>query len=235
MKPRPSTAPKTTMTSTHPAGAVLPPPFHHLAWSNLAAQSAEQITLAAVPMVAVLALGAGPAETGFLAAMQTLPFLLLSMPTGLLADRMSRRALMIAAEALRALSLVGLVAFAATGGLTIGSLAVLGFAGAAGTVAFSVAAPALVPALVSRSALTSANGRLEFARSAAFAGGPALAGALVGWAGATAAFVAATVLSTVAVSLLIRLREPARPAAPRRQVLRELHEGAAFLWKSRLL
>ena len=42
------------------------------------------------------------------------------------------------------------------------------------------AAPALVPALVPREALGAANSRLELARSLAFAGGPALAGALVG-------------------------------------------------------
>ena len=50
----------------------------------------------------------------------------------------------------------------------------------------SVAAPALVPALVPRAALAAANGRLELARSVAYAAGPALAGALVGWAGASA-------------------------------------------------
>ena len=93
----------------------LPRPFLNLAWSNLAAQSAEQISLAAVPMIAVLALGAGPGETGLLAAAQTLPFLLLSIPSGILADRMSRRLLLILAEALRALALLGLVVLAATG------------------------------------------------------------------------------------------------------------------------
>ena len=56
--------------------------FPRLAWSNLAAQSAEQIGLAATPLVAVLALGAGAGETGFLQTAQTLPFLLLAIPGG---------------------------------------------------------------------------------------------------------------------------------------------------------
>jgi hypothetical protein len=51
-----------------------------LAWSNLAAQSAEQIGLAAAPIFAVLALGAGAGEAGFLQTAQTLPFLLISIP-----------------------------------------------------------------------------------------------------------------------------------------------------------
>jgi predicted MFS family arabinose efflux permease len=205
--------------------------FTALAWSNLAAQSAEQLSLAAVPLVAVLALGAGAGEIGTLAAVQTLPFLLLSIPLGLLADRMSRRRLMIAAEGLRALSLLALFAMAALGHLSIAWLAVLGFAGAVGTVAFSVAAPALVPALVPPEMLPSANGRLELARSAAFAAGPALAGALVAWAGASAAFVLAAVLSAAAVGLLWRLAEPARaPAAPRHPLL-EIKDGALFVWR----
>lgn len=55
------------------------------------AQSAEQLTLAAVPIVAVLMLQAGPGQIGLVAAVQSLPFLLFSIPLGLLADRMSRK------------------------------------------------------------------------------------------------------------------------------------------------
>jgi predicted MFS family arabinose efflux permease len=215
--------------------SALPRPFLHLAWSNLAAQSAEQLSLAAVPLVAVLALGAGPGEIGFLAAVQTLPFLLVSMPLGLLADRMSRRRLMLWAEGLRAVSLLVLLGLLLASKLGIAWLAVLGFLGAVGTVGFSVAAPALVPSQVPRQALAQANGRLELARSAAFTAGPALAGALVAWAGAPAAFVLAAVLSVAAVGLLWRLREAPRAAAPGRHPLREVRDGARFVWQHDML
>jgi predicted MFS family arabinose efflux permease len=213
----------------------LPRSFAALTGANLAAQSAEQLSLAAVPLVAVLLLGAGPGEIGLLAALQTLPFLLLSLPLGWMADRLPRRRLMVGAELLRAASLLGLLAAVATGRLSVGGLAVLGFIGAVGTVAFSVAAPALVPALVPRAALAQANGRLELARSAAYAGGPAIGGALVAWAGASAAFVLATVLSLAAVALLWRLVEP--PMAPRaaRHPLREVQDGAVFVWRDPML
>lgn len=218
-----------------PMTAALPRSFTALAGSNLAAQSAEQLSLAAVPLVAVLALGAGPGEIGTLAAVQTLPFLLLSIPLGVLADRVSRRRLMAWAEGLRALSLIALIAMVATGQLSIAGLAILGFAGAVGTVGFSVAAPALVPALVPRELLGRANGRLELARSAAYAGGPALAGALVAWAGASAAFVIAAVLSAAAVALLWGLTEPVRAAAPARHPLLEIKDGAQFVWRQAYL
>jgi len=215
--------------------APLPRTFAALAGANLAAQSAEQLSLAAVPLVAVLLLGAGPGEIGLLAALQTLPFLLLSLPLGWMSDRLPRRRLMVGAELLRAASLLGLLATVATGRLSIGGLAVLGFIGAVGTVAFSVAAPALVPALVPRAALAQANGRLELARSAAYAGGPAIGGSLVGWAGASAAFVLATVLSIAAIALLWRLVEPPRvPRAPRHP-LREVQDGAVFVWRDPML
>jgi MFS family permease len=187
--------------------------------------------LAAVPLVAVLALGAGPGGVGFLAAVQTLPFLLLSIPLGLLADRLPRRALMVAAEGLRALSLLVLLAMLLTGALSIPWLAAVGFAGAVGTVAFSVAAPALVPAIVARESLGRANGRIELARSAAYAAGPALAGALVAWLGGAAVFVIGALLSCGAVMLLLRIAEPARPAPAARHPLREVHQGAQFVWQ----
>jgi MFS family permease len=213
----------------------LPPAFNRLAWSNLAAQSAEQIGLAAAPIVAVLALGAGAGETGLLQTAQTLPFLLLSIAAGVLADRVSRRRLMAAAEGLRVLSLLGILALAHFGLLTLPLLALLGFIGATGTVAYSVTAPSMVPSLVPRETLAAANGRLELARSAAFAAGPAVAGALVGWMGASPAFALAAALSTAAVILLAGLREPPRPALPPRHVLRDVTEGARFVVSHPLL
>src|SRR5215510_3107601 len=158
----------------------LPSAFTRLAWSNLAAQSAEQVALAAAPIVAVPVLGAGAGETGLLQTAQTLPFLLMSIPAGVLADRMSRARLMAGAEALRVVSLLAVLALVVSGALSLPLLALLGFVGACGTVAFSVAAPALVPSLVASELLPRANGRIELARTTAFAGGPG-AGRRAGW------------------------------------------------------
>ena len=209
--------------------------FRRLALSNLLAQLAEQLSLAAVPIVAVLLLKAGPGEIGFLAAIQSLPFLLLSMPLGLLADRTSRTRLMALAEALRALALLLLLALILSGHVSITALAVIGFLAAVGTVAFSVAAPSLVPALVQVDGLAQANGRLELARSTAFAAGPALAGALIAWTGASAAFVLSGMLSVAAVLCLRGIREPVRAAMPARHPLLELQDGARWVWQSDLL
>src|SRR5260370_37603019 len=123
----------------------LPTSFSRLAWSNLAAQSAEQIGLAATPIVAVLALGAQEGATGALQTAQTLPFLLASIPAGVLVDRMSRARLMASAETLRVVSLLAVLALMMLGALTLPLLAALAFIRARGTVASGVAAPRRVP------------------------------------------------------------------------------------------
>lgn len=209
--------------------------FQRLAWSNLLAQAAEQLSLAAVPIVAVLLLQAGPGEIGLLASIQSLPFLLLSIPLGLLADCSSRKRLMAMAESLRAAALLMLLVLIVTDQVSITALAVTGFLAAVGTVAFSVAAPSLVPALVQASELALANGRLELARSAAFAAGPALAGTMIAWTGAPAAFVLSGILSVSAVLCLRGIREPQRVAMPARHPWLELQDGARWVWQSALL
>ena len=213
----------------------LPPTFNRLAWSNLAAQSAEQIALAAAPIVAVLLLGVGEGQTGLLQTALTLPFILFAIPAGLLADRISRRWLMAGAEALRAAALAGILIAIWLGWMTLPLLALLGFVAVCGTVAYSVAAPALVPSLVTSQQLPAANARIELARTVAFASGPALGGVLVGWVGAAPAFGFAAALSVIAVVLLSGIYEPARAPAPRRHPLQDIKEGAGFVLHHPLL
>src|SRR6478672_3105142 len=156
----------------------LPATFNRLAWSNLAAQSAEQIALAAAPIVAVLLLGVGEGQTGLLQTALTPPFILFAIPAGLLADRISRRWLMASSEALRAAALAGILVLIWLGLLALPLLALLGFVAVCGTVAYSVAAPALVPSLVLPELLPPANARIELARTVARARGaaPSVAG-----------------------------------------------------------
>jgi predicted MFS family arabinose efflux permease len=207
----------------------LPATFNRLAWSNLAAQSAEQVALAAAPMVAVLLLGVGEGQTGLLQTALTLPFVLFAIPAGLLADRMSRRTLMALAEALRAAALLITLALIWYGMLTMPLLALLGFVAVCGTVVYSVAAPSLVPSLVVPKLLGAANARIELARTVAFASGPAIGGALVGFVGAAPAFGFAAALSIIAVVLLSGIHEPERMPVPKRNPMQDIAEGLAFV------
>lgn len=220
---------------TRLAEITLPPTFNRLAWSNLAAQSAEQIALAAAPIVAVLLLGVGEGQTGLLQTALTLPFVLFAIPAGLLADRVSRRRLMAGSEALRAIALLAVLMLIWTDLLTLNLLALTGFVAVCGTVVYSVAAPSLVPSLVPPAALPAANARIELARTVAFASGPALGGVLVGWVGAAPAFGFAAALSVIAAVMLAGIVEPAREPALRRHPVQEVKEGADFVFRHALL
>jgi predicted MFS family arabinose efflux permease len=214
---------------------VLPTNFRRLAWSNLAAQSGEQIALAAAPIVAVLALEAGAGETGLLQTALTLPFLLFAIPAGLMADRLPRQRLMAGAEALRALCLFVLLVLVPLKMLTWPLLSLLGSIAVCATVVFSVAAPALVPSLVPGELLATANARVELARTTAFAAGPAVGGLLVGWTGAAPAFGVAAILSALAAALLIGIQEPPRKTSAQRNPIKEIREGAVFVLHHALL
>src|SRR5258706_11463949 len=142
-----------------------------LIWSNLAAQLAEQISLAAIPLVAVLAFGAGAGETGVLQTAQTLPFLLLALPAGLLADRLSRTRLMVSGEALRTVSLLCIAALIFYGGASLPPPSALGMLRACRALLYRLVAPALGPADVPAAPPAGAEFRVELARTIARSGG----------------------------------------------------------------
>lgn len=209
--------------------------FKKIAWSNLFAQFSEQIALAAAPLAAVLLLNAGPAETAWLQTSQTLPFLLLAIPAGLLVDKMSRRRVMISAEMIRTVSLILVFAFLISDSITLSALAILGFLGAIGTVCYNVAAPAYVPTIIQKNELITANRWLELTRSIAYSGGPAICGAVVGYMGASTAYILATTFAAFAFALLLSLPEDAKVVRKKKPILHDLAEGATFIAKHALL
>jgi len=142
---------------------------------------------------------------------------------------------MAGAEGLRAAALFAILLLIWLDLLSLPLLSLLGFVAVCGTVAYSVAAPALVPSLVTPQLLPAANARIELARTIAFASGPALGGVLVGWVGAAPAFGFAAALSVIAVVLLSGIYEPVRAPAPRRHPLQEIREGANFVLHHPLL
>lgn len=205
-------------------------PFGRLAASNLAAHASEQVSLVAVPMVAVTLLGAGGGATGAMQMLNTLPYLLFAIPFGLLMDRGRIKGIMAFGEVIRAVSLAMLLVTVTTGRATIPLLALLGMAGSIGTVAFTVGAPTIVPRLVGTHNLSRANGNIELTRSLAFAGGPALAGVLLGGIGAPSAFSVAVTLSLMALGLIWSLPPVTSTAASAERPLAQLAEGARFVW-----
>lgn len=200
-----------------------------LSHASLAAQFSEQMTIAVIPIAAVVAFGATAQQTAALQAVNTLPFLLLSLPAGLFADRVRRKNLMIVTELLRAAALFVLFMLFWRHALTLVTLGALGFAIATGTVVFSVAAPSLVATLVESGDLLAANRRLEIARSIAYTAGPSVGGILAGWGSGRVAFLAAFVLSLASACFMGRLPREARRARSGRHLAQELADGLRFI------
>jgi predicted MFS family arabinose efflux permease len=213
--------------------------LNRLCFANLAANGAEQLALAAIPLVAAMTLGATAETMGALSAAQSLPYLLLSLFAGLWADRLSRRRLMAGAEAARALLLALLPLVALAGWMDIWALAVIGFALSTATVVFNVAAQAYLPGIVAREGLAGANAKIEFTRAAAIVLGPGLAGAIAAWTSPVAALAASAVTSALTVWVLLgpgmQRDLPPDPSARRLPMRAALAEGIGVVWRHPLL
>src|SRR4051794_10523257 len=86
-------------------GLVCEHDFRQLFVANTISQMGSQISLLALPLVAVLALHASNFEVGALAACGTLAFLLVGLPAGAWVDRMRRRNVLIVGDVGRAIVL----------------------------------------------------------------------------------------------------------------------------------
>lgn len=171
------------------------------------------VTRTAVPLVALLVLGAGPAEFAFLVVAESLAVLLVSLVAGAWVDRLRRRPLLIWADVIRAALLFSIPIAYVLGALRIEQLYVVVFLVACLGAVFSAAYPAYVPSLVGPDRIVEANGKLATSSSIAEIGGPGLAGALVQLFRAPFAILVDAISFVVsAISLaLIRTPEPARP------------------------
>jgi MFS family permease len=87
----------------------------------------SRFTGLATQIVAVVTLGASPAQIGVLAAVNAVPPLLVGLGAGVWVDRHRRRPTLIVADIGRALLLATIPVAALTGRLSIGQIDVIGF------------------------------------------------------------------------------------------------------------
>lgn len=168
------------MSSIPPASVLRNPDFVRLWIAETISQFGTQVSLLALPLVAVTLLDAMPLEVALLGTIEFLPFILFSLPAGAWVDRLRRRPILIASDVARALLLASVPLAYVADVLTIWQLYVVGFTTGTLTVLFDVAYQSYLPSLVERDQLTDANGKLEISRTIAQTAGPALSGGLIG-------------------------------------------------------
>ncbi|MBA2382577.1 MAG: MFS transporter [Chloroflexi bacterium] len=190
------------------------------------------VTRTAVPLVALLVLGAGPFEMALIIVSGSLSVLLVGFFAGAWVDRLRRRPLLISADLIRAVLLVSIPVAYLANALRIEQLyAVVFLDGCFGSI-FAAAYPAYVPSLIGVDRVVDGNSKLATSSSLAEIGGPGLAGGLVQAIGAPFAILVDAVSFIVSgISLLlIRSPEPARPTRTTTTPIRaEIAEGLSLV------
>lgn len=173
----------------------------------------DEITLLALPLLAVLELDAGPAQVGLLSAAALAPNLLFSIHLGAWADRRHRRrALMVAADVGRAALLLTIPLAALLGVLSLAQLYVVAFAAGSLGVLFAVSYNVVFVSLVERKDYVEASSLLNASRALAITGGGGLGGLLVHWL--TAPFALAADACSYLASALFVGRAKGEEAVP---------------------
>src|SRR5947199_5474751 len=195
------------------------------------ARVGSQITVLALPLTAVLLLGAGATETGLLVAAQMLPSIVAGLFIGVWVDRLPRRPIMIWSDIGSAIVIASVPLAAALGALTLAQLYLVSFLGGMFAVWTDLARAAIVPSLVGRTRLVAANSRLQASSAVAQVAGPSLGGILVQVLTAPTAMLydAASFLVSAAFLVRIRAREAVRPPEPGRSIAHEITEGVRWM------
>ena len=174
---------------------------------------------------AVIELGGSASEVGLVLASGWLPFVATVLAGGVVADRTSRRGVMIAADVARVASQGTMAALVITDAGEIWMLALLAGATGASMGFFGPAATGLLPEVVPADELQPANALRATAVSTSEIAGPALAGVVVATAGAGWAIaVDAGTFAASAVCLAL-LRPPKRELPERASFVSDLRDG----------
>nr|WP_230211310.1 MFS transporter [Streptomyces kaniharaensis] len=211
--------------------------FRLLLSGAAAAQTGSQVTLVALPLVAVVVLDADPFRVGLLTAAETAAFLLVGLPAGAWLDRMRKLPVLIRADVVRCLAVGSIPPAAALGVLTMAQLYLVALVTGVATVFFDVAHQSFLPSVLPREHLVGGNGALETVRSTAQIAGPGLGGGLVQLLGAPLAIVADACGYLASALLLTRIRvaEPQPEPQPGRSLRAEVGEGVRFVLRHPLL
>lgn len=186
----------------------------------------------------VLGLTGSPAQVGFIAATQTVPYVALSLVAGALIDRWDRKWVMLVCDAVRALAFASLPVAWWFGGLHIAQLYVVALVAGSAFVFYNISEISSLPLVVEPSELTRATSSNTVVEWIGENLGPAIGGVLVGLrrntvVGAMLAYAVQAAILGLSLPLLGTIRRPLhspRDKQQERHLLREIREGVAWLF-----
>lgn len=196
----------------HPEGAPTPVPLVRnrdflLLWgSQTAGELGAQVTTVAVPLLALALLDVSVFEVSVLTALAWMPYLVFSLPAGILVDRHDPRALMIGCDIGR-IALLSFIPVAHwLGLLSFGLLGTIVFLTGVLTLLFKVSYQTYLPRVVPGSQLVDGNAKVAMSTEVSELVGPSAGGLLVGFAGAARTFLATGFAYLVSAVLLMGMR-----------------------------
>lgn len=214
--------------------------FRRLWIAQSVSQVGSEVTLLALPLVAVLVLDASPFEVALLGATQFFAFIVVALPAGVWVDRLPRTRILVGADLGRAAILLVVPLAAAAHLLSMGLLYAVIFGTAILRVFFDIAYQAILPDLIERDRIAEGNSRLEVSNSAAQLLGPGIGGWLVGLLSAPIAIAVDALSFLASASFLVGIRarrvtSPDGSVRPRSGMRREILEGVRFYRRNPLL
>jgi len=204
--------------------------FVLLETGQLLSSLGTSLTTIAYPLL-TLSLTHSAAKAGLISFVRLVPFGIFSLPAGVAADRLSRKRLMIAADAVRVIAMGTFAGFLIGGHLEFWAIAVLAFVEGTAATVFIGADPGALRSVVPHAQLPAASGAREARRSVVRLAGPPLGGALYGLS-RTIPFAANALSYLFSTVSLLLMRTPFeelrdRDRAPMRAALAE---GFRYMW-----
>lgn len=205
--------------------------FRYLWTAQTASQFGTYVSRVAVPLVAATALAATPFEMGVLYAMQTVAFLVIGLPAGVLVDRMPPRSVMVVCDVARAVLLCSVPVAWWLGWLSLGQLLIVTLLSGFAAVFFDVAAQSYLLPLVGQRNLLEGNARLEGSRTMCQVAGQAAGGGLADLFSAAYAVGAQPLCYLASAFSLSRIQDDARPreVRERRPMFPEILAGLRYV------
>ncbi len=210
--------------------------YRRLFTSILISSLGGQVSMLALPLTAAVLLQASPTQMGLLTAFELLPFVLLSLPSGVWLDRVRKLPVYVAGEALLALALATVPVAWWLGWLGMAWMYAVGFVLGCVHVVAGTAAQIVLTQVVVRERLVEAHAKNALASSGSEVVGPGLAGALIKAVSAPVALLidALALLCSVWVLRGIHVTEQLKPRV-NAAFMPELKAGLRFVRDTPLL
>lgn len=207
--------------------------FRHLWLGQVVSQMGDWFNTIALYTIILNLTGSGR-DIGLMMVARFLPSFVFGSISGVLADRFSRRSIMIVSDLLRALVVLGFLVVRRADQLWI--LYVLTIAQLALSTFFEPAKTAAIPSLVADRELVAANAISSVTWSAMLTLGAAVGGIVTGWFGTDVAFILDALTYLLSAALIARVRVPKRPPRQKQRLtvnrllgISETIEGAKYV------